>query len=99
MSSVEDGAPGLRRVPAQERSRRRVEAILDATARVAVQEGVAEMTTRSIAVEAGVPPASVYQYYADREAVLLDMVARDMTRCWPKSSRTSSSWRTSPSTP
>ena len=37
------------------------------------------MTTRSIAVEAGVPPASVYQYYADKEAVLLDMVARDMT--------------------
>lgn len=36
------------------------------------------MTTRSIADKAGVPVASLYQYFADKEDVLLALVERDM---------------------
>jgi len=68
----------VRRVPAQARSRRRVERILDAAAALVVEQGVESLTTRAIASAAGVPVASLYQYFADKEAVLLALAARDM---------------------
>lgn len=67
-----------RRVPTQERSRRRVEDILDAAELLVVQDGVEAITTREIARAAQVPVASLYQYFADKEAVLLALAARDM---------------------
>lgn len=78
MTDAHGSVSGLRRVPTQARGRRRVDDILDATARVVVQEGVGEITTRSIAREAGCPVPTVYQYFADKEAVLLEMIARDL---------------------
>ena len=68
----------VRRVPTQQRSRRRVEAILDAAERLVLADGVEALTTRAIATQAGVPVASLYQYFADKEAVLLALAARDM---------------------
>jgi AcrR family transcriptional regulator len=68
----------MRRVPQQERSRRRVEAILDAAARIVVAEGVDAVGTRSIADLAGVPVASLYQYFADKDDILLALVERDV---------------------
>lgn len=73
-----DGVEPARRVPVQERSRRRVEAVLDAAAALVVATGVEELTTRDIATAADVPVASIYQYFADKEAVLLALAARDM---------------------
>jgi AcrR family transcriptional regulator len=67
-----------RRSPVQARSRERVERILDAAARIVVERGVDVMTTRSLADEAGVPVASLYQYFSDRDAVLLALVERDI---------------------
>lgn len=67
-----------RRVPRQERSRRRVEGILDAAARLVVEHGVDALTTRDIAEAAGAPVASLYQYFADKEDVLLALAQRDM---------------------
>lgn len=67
-----------RRVPSQARSRRRVEAVLDAAAPLVVEHGVEAVTTRAIAEAAGVPVASLYQYFADKEAVLLALADRDM---------------------
>src|SRR6478735_5747847 len=67
-----------RRVPTQERSRRRVEEILDAAARLVVERGVEALSTRDIAQAAGVPVASLYQYFADKEDVLLALAQRDM---------------------
>jgi AcrR family transcriptional regulator len=71
-------SPPKRRVPTQERSRRRVEGILDAAARLVVERGVEALTTRDIADAAGVPVASLYQYFADKEGVLLALAGRDM---------------------
>ena len=77
MATVEK-AVSVRRAPVQQRSRRRVEAILDAAERLVVERGVEALTTREIAVAAGVPVASLYQYFADKEAVLLALAERDM---------------------
>lgn len=79
LAGVTSGATaGVRRVPTQQRSRRRVEAILDAAERLVVTEGVEALTTRAIATAAGVPVASLYQYFGDKEAVLLALAGRDM---------------------
>jgi AcrR family transcriptional regulator len=67
-----------RRAPVQARSRRRVEAILDAAERLVVEHGVEALTTRQIALGAAVPVASLYQYFADKEAVLIALAQRDM---------------------
>lgn len=67
-----------RRVPTQERSRRRVEQILDAAATLVVRDGVDAVSTQEIARAAGVPVASLYQYFADKEDVLLALAGRDM---------------------
>lgn len=67
-----------RRLPVQGRSRARVAQILDAAARLVVEDGVEALTTRGIADEAGVPVASLYQYFSDKDAVLLALVERDM---------------------
>jgi AcrR family transcriptional regulator len=68
----------VRRVPQQERSRRRVEDILDAAARLVVEHGVDALTTRDLAAGAEVPVASLYQYFADKEDVLVALAQRDM---------------------
>jgi AcrR family transcriptional regulator len=70
--------PRLRRVPQQSRSRHRVEKILDAAADQVVALGVEAVGTRSIAEAAGVPVASLYQYFADKDDILLALVERDI---------------------
>jgi len=77
MTSMSVTAPSARRVPTQERSRRRVARVLDAAARIVVRDGVEALTTREIARAAGVPIATLYQYFADKEAVLIALTQRD----------------------
>ena len=76
--SAAGSVTATRRVPSQERSRRRVERILDVAATQVVQHGVEALSTQEIAREAGVPVASIYQYFADKEDVLLALAGRDM---------------------
>ena len=71
-------ASGKRRVPQQARSIERVERILDAAAQVVVAQGVDALTTRSVAQTAGVPVASLYQYFGDKDEILLALVQRDI---------------------
>jgi AcrR family transcriptional regulator len=67
-----------RRVPQQSRSRARVERILDSAAEHVVTSGVETLSTRAIAECAGVPVASLYQYFADKDDILLALVERDI---------------------
>lgn len=73
-----DRQPVKRRVPRQVRSRARVEKILDFAGRLVVTDGVDALSTRRAAEQAGVPVASLYQYFADKEAILLALVERDV---------------------
>lgn len=76
-SSPTTGTQGLRRKPTQARSRERVERILEVASAIVVEHGVEALTTRGIAAAADVPIASLYQYFADRDAILLALVERD----------------------
>ena len=68
-----------RRRPRQERSRERVERILDATAALLGDDMPADqITTAAIAEEAGVPIGSVYQYFPNKLAVLAELARRVM---------------------
>jgi AcrR family transcriptional regulator len=67
-----------RRVPQQVRSRDRVQRILEVSGEIVVEQGVEAVTTRAIAARADLPVASLYQYFADKEAVLLALVQRDI---------------------
>jgi AcrR family transcriptional regulator len=69
----------VRRVPQQVRSRDRVGRILEVAGELVVEHGVDAVTTRGIAARAGIPVASLYQYFADRDEILLALVARDST--------------------
>lgn len=65
-----------RRMPMQARSRARVERILTAAERLVVGGGVEALSTRAIATAARIPVASVYQYFADREAIIAALIER-----------------------
>jgi len=67
-----------RRVPQQSRSRDRVVRILDAAALLVCEDGVEALSTRSIAERAEIPVASLYQYFADKDEILLALVERDI---------------------
>jgi AcrR family transcriptional regulator len=74
----EEKVPAKRRVPQQVRSRDRVQRILEVAGEIVVDKGVEGVTTRAIAAGAQLPVASLYQYFADKEAVLLALVERDI---------------------
>lgn len=65
-----------RKTPRQARSRALVDAILDATARVLVEDGFARTTTNRVAERAGVSIGSVYQYFPSREALVAAVARR-----------------------
>lgn len=69
-------ARAKRRAPVQRRSRERVELILDVAADLIVEGGVTALSTRVIAERADVPVASLYQYFADKDEILLALVER-----------------------
>jgi AcrR family transcriptional regulator len=60
-----------RRAPTQERSRARVAKILDATASLLDEKGLDGVTTNAIAKRARLPVGTLYQFFPNREAILL----------------------------
>jgi AcrR family transcriptional regulator len=67
-----------RKRPRQERSRQTVAAILVAAAQVFERRGYAAGTTDAIAARAGVSVGSVYQYYPNKDAILVALVERHL---------------------
>ena len=65
-----------RKEPRQKRSRATVDAIIEATARVLVEEGYDKASTNRIAAVAGVSVGSLYQYFPSKEALLWSLCER-----------------------
>jgi AcrR family transcriptional regulator len=68
--------PRTRRIPVQRRSRERVERILEAAEQLVVSSGVDALTTRAVAGRARIPVATLYQYFADRDAIISALIER-----------------------
>jgi AcrR family transcriptional regulator len=73
------GAGRVRRTPVQRRSRERVERILRAAERLVVSAGVEALSTRDVATEAGIPVATLYQYFADRDSIIAALIDRHVS--------------------
>ena len=76
-----------RKGPKQQRSKVTVSAILDATVRVLEQEGSDAATTSRIAEVAGVSVGTLYQYFANRDAILDALQDREFDRASEMMSR------------
>lgn len=66
----------LRHAPRQSRSKATFEQILDATARLLEDKGVEGINTNAIARAAGINVATLYQYFPNKQAVLLALFQR-----------------------
>jgi len=73
---VLDSPTTPRKTPRQERSRRTVERILDAAARIFDEQGYSAATTNDIADEAEVSVGSLYQYFPNKDALLVALTTR-----------------------
>jgi AcrR family transcriptional regulator len=71
-----DSRTEARKSPSQERSRRTVERILDTAARIFHEQGYAGATTNDVADEAGVSVGSLYQYFPNKDALLVALTRR-----------------------
>jgi AcrR family transcriptional regulator len=69
-----------RRQPVQERSRKRVERILASALNLLNAGGADAVTTRAIASAAGIPVATVYQFFPNREAILVELLEAFLAR-------------------
>lgn len=65
-----------RKTPRQERSQAVVENIVAAAHRLIVEGGVEKLTTNGIAAEAGLSIGSLYQYFPNKEAIILVLAER-----------------------
>lgn len=78
--SVAPDTPKQRVKPVQKRSRLKIEAILDATARLLAERGLEAATMLAIAEQAALPPATVYHYFESRLAVFAALAERTMAQ-------------------
>lgn len=69
-----------RKTPSQTRSRVTVDAIFEATIQVLLKQGLAGLTTTSVAERAGVSVGSMYQYFPNKQALVYALNERFLTR-------------------
>ncbi|GAB4201416.1 MAG: TetR/AcrR family transcriptional regulator [Sandaracinaceae bacterium] len=72
--------PGTRHVPKQERSKKRLEAIVEAAAQLFAEADFPTVTMEAIAQRAGTPIGSVYQFFEDKRAIFAAVMARSNQR-------------------
>jgi AcrR family transcriptional regulator len=70
----------MRKAPQQQRSQRRIDAILDAAEEVLLESGFGALTTNAVAARADVPIGSLYQFFPNKEAVVASLADRYL-RC------------------
>ena len=67
-----------RRIPRQARAGETVELILEATAQILEAGGLPAFTTNAVAERAGVSIGTLYQYFADKNEILLALARQQM---------------------
>ncbi|MCB5170425.1 TetR family transcriptional regulator [Streptomyces bambusae] len=70
----------LRRAPVQQRSAERLARILDACAECLDETGYENLSTRAVAVRAGVPIGSVYRFFTNKRAMADALAHRNLDR-------------------
>ena len=65
-----------RKQPSQRRSRETVAVILEAAARVLEKDGLTGFNTNAVAERAGVSIGSIYQYFPNKDALTLALIAK-----------------------
>ncbi|MEY9891790.1 AcrR family transcriptional regulator [Catenulispora sp. MAP12-49] len=78
MDSTTESGAGLRRRPMQRRSAERYERILNVCAELLDEVGFAGLTTTAVAKRAEVPIGTVYQFFADKSALVHALAARNL---------------------
>lgn len=76
---TEDSRPKrlqLRKEPLQDRSQAMVDDIVEAAARILVEQGYEQMTTNAVAERAGVSVGSLYQYFPHKDALIAELIDR-----------------------
>ena len=79
MKPVPD-ATSLRRAPVQRRSAERLTRILDACADLLDEVGYDALSTRAVALRAGVPIGSVYRFFDNKRAMVAALAHRNLDR-------------------
>ena len=79
-TSPQDAPPALRRTPVQQRSAERLARILDACAGLLDETGYEQLSTRAVAVRAGVPIGSVYRFFGNKRAMVAALAHRNLDR-------------------
>ena len=69
-----------RRRPKQARAQVTVDSILEAAVQVLERSGAAGLNTNSVAERAGVSIGTLYQYFPDKEAILLALARRELSK-------------------
>ncbi|MFD7977885.1 TetR family transcriptional regulator [Streptomyces sp. NPDC059071] len=77
-ASIAGPAPALRRAPVQQRSAERLARILDACAELLDETGYEQLSTRAVAVRAGVPIGSVYRFFGNKRAMAAALAHRNL---------------------
>jgi len=72
----EEGSQIQRLVPTQKRSRERYELILSTAAELIAEKGSESLKMSDIVETAGVPHGSLYQYFADKHAIIATLAER-----------------------
>ncbi|MCF3183922.1 TetR family transcriptional regulator [Streptomyces polychromogenes] len=70
----------LRRAPVQQRSADRLARILDACAELLDETGYENLSTRAVALRAGVPIGSVYRFFGNKRAMAAALAQRNLDR-------------------
>jgi AcrR family transcriptional regulator len=78
MARLRQAIAQKRRIPSQARSAETVTLILEAAAQILEAGGLAAFTTNAVAERAGVSIGTLYQYFADKNAVLLALAQQQM---------------------
>lgn len=65
-----------RKNPKQARAKHTVDTIIDATAQILEQDGSDGLSTNRLAARSGFSIGTIYQYFPNREAILLALIAR-----------------------